>query len=289
MHRSAFVAVLAAAAGLASAAETINIGSFLQNDQVRNQNITGQLSGSGYNRVQVSVDWSAGSGGPWSNEAIWALTDNDINNAVVFYADPGSAPNSAGNGNAVTLQWDVLAPFAPFGNATPLWFLSLQTFAGSNANWNNVSATFSTFQAVQPSSFLNLGTVATDQDTFDIATFGSDFDTEIGLFDSFGALIANDDDGGVGLDSLLSGLQLPAGQYFLSVSGFNTNFNNSGFGAVPTATSAGGTIAGNVNGVALSGSVGTGGQQWYRFDVVPAPSALALFGLGGLAAARRRR
>lgn len=288
MKKIASALVLAAAAGFASASEVVNVGSFLQNDAVRNQNITGSLVGSGYTRAQVSVQWSAASGGPWSNEAIWALADNDITNATVFYADPGPAPNSASNGNAVTLTWSALLS-RRVGASSPLWFLSLQTFAGSSANWNNVSVTFDTFAAPAPSSFINLGVVADDDDIFSLDTAGSDFDTEIGLFNDFGGLIASNDDDFPNLTSLIDNIQLEAGTYYFSVSGFNTNFNNDGFGAVPGLGSDGGSIGGSINGVTFSGSVASESVQWYSFQVVPTPGALSVLGLGALVAGRRRR
>jgi hypothetical protein len=81
-------------------------------------------------------------------------------------------------------------------------------------------------------------------------------DTELGLFDSAGNLIATDDDSGSGLLSLLSfgsplarpaagGLAyagqngaLPAGQYYLSISGFNSVFA-SGWSVTSTSTNTG--------------------------------------------------
>lgn len=87
----------------------------------------------------------------------------------------------------------------------------------------------------------------------DITTNGTPFDTEMGLYDSTGALVALDDDSGFGLNSLLtfgtgSGLELgdflgdpvfgdgfngdlPAGAYYLAIGGYNTEFD-AGFGAV---------------------------------------------------------
>ncbi len=82
-------------------------------------------------------------------------------------------------------------------------------------------------------------------------------DTEIGLYDSTGNLIATNDDGGSGLLSLLSfgatlprpamgGLAyagqngpLPAGEYYLALGGFNTTFNASAWDATSTSSNAG--------------------------------------------------
>lgn len=275
---------LAAVAGSASASEVLNLGSFVQNGTVRNEDISGMLSGGGYTSVQVTVDWSAGSGGPWSSEAIWALTDNDIDNATVFYADPGSASNSANDGSAVTLSWNTLTT-KKINGANPLWFLSLQVFE-ANANWNNVTVTFGNDTAVAPSGAINLGVVATDTDVFDIGLEGSDFDTEIGLYNGWGGILGADDDSGTGLTSLLTGLQLEAGTYYFAAGGYDSEFAT-GFDALPGSDF--GDIGGLINGIAFSGSIGAGEVQWYSFEVVPAPSSLALLGLGGLIAGRRRR
>ena len=99
-------------------------------------------------------------------------------------------------------------------------------------------------------------------------------DTEIGLFDSLGNIVptAFDDDNGDGAYSRISNLTVPAGSYTLVVGDFATNFsgtstlNNLTFGSAPAA-----------------------GYDYGLTIIVPAPGALALLGLGGLAAARRRR
>ena len=60
----------------------------------------------------------------------------------------------------------------------------------------------------------------------DVNTNGSNFDTELGLYDSSGNLIANDDDGGFGLQSSLFLADSPSldGVLTAVVGGFNTTF-----------------------------------------------------------------
>ncbi|MFG0327175.1 MAG: PEP-CTERM sorting domain-containing protein [Phycisphaerales bacterium JB037] len=120
-------------------------------------------------------------------------------------------------------------------------------------------------------------------------------DTEIGLYDALGNRVANDDDNGIGLSSTLSfgdgsgmmlgdsfnlggdGLangengDLPAGVYYLAVGEFNVDFNDTNWDVVSTGTDTGGSIEVSI------------------FTNTPAPGSLALLGLGGLAATRRRR
>jgi MYXO-CTERM domain-containing protein len=128
---------------------------------------------------------------------------------------------------------------------------------------------------------------------------GGQLDTEIGLYNSLGQLVATNDDlngglvsgqgnfnsgistgGGSGVDLDGSGPGVPlgnaamgtnvpgflaAGTYYLAVAGFNSAFNND-FGVT------GGTAAGNFN-----------------LTLIPTPGAVAVLGLGALVAGRRRR
>lgn len=95
-----------------------------------------------------------------------------------------------------------------------------------------------------------------------------DNDTEIGIYDAVtGALIASDDDSGTDALSLLAG-DLAAGNYLLAVGAFNTTFGG-GFGATSTSANTGLVI---VNGI----------------SIVPEPTSLAVLGLVGLVARRRR-
>lgn len=127
------------------------------------------------------------------------------------------------------------------------------------------------------------------------------FDTYIYLFNNDGSLdaadyiISNDDwgnaaDGSVYIyDSFLS-LNLGAGNYILTVGGFNHDVNDAiagvnpgtGGGYYPITSDANAAFTVNDHGdyrVTFTGDV----------TVVPVPSAAALLGLGGLVAARRRR
>lgn len=93
-------------------------------------------------------------------------------------------------------------------------------------------------------------------------------DTELGLYDSSGNLLVEDDDGGTGLLSLLDSGPLPAGTYYLAMGGFNTTFG-AGWQATSTSTNSGPF---NINGI-----------------MIPEPGTLTLAGAAGLLALRRRR
>ncbi|MEO1715938.1 MAG: PEP-CTERM sorting domain-containing protein [Planctomycetota bacterium] len=310
---------LFAAAGLAAASNaqvTINLGDL----NVTDAGISVDLNGAGiaagtYQSYTLEVDWLAGPGAPFSNEAIWALTDAAFAPGVddpalfTFFADPGVAPNSAGNGDATTLNWGGNFDINYEGGDS-LFFNALQTFGGSSATWGNTTLTLSTGAAPtnnfipgapaanQPDA-IDLGVLG-DEGNFVIDTFNSDFDTELGLYDQAGDLVAINDDAVAGVfgpseidvadDTLFDGLG--AGEYFIALGGFNIIYGASDFDAQPDAGlgSAGGNFVVSVDGTEVATGVHPElSITWLKFTVVPAPASAALLGLGGLAAARRRR
>lgn len=131
----------------------------------------------------------------------------------------------------------------------------------------------------------DLGIAGADGDLFTITTDGSNFDTEIGLFDSLGALIEIDDDDGEGTRSLIT-RNLAEGTYYVAAGGFNTTF------AAGWSVS-GGTAAGDlifdVNGLTDMRTTAAGDVNWYCFEVVPEPGTALLLAFGVVGLIRRRR
>ncbi|WP_179004911.1 T9SS type A sorting domain-containing protein [Winogradskyella forsetii] len=78
--------------------------------------------------------------------------------------------------------------------------------------------------------------------TVDTQNSTGGIDTEIGLYDNFGNLIGNDDDGGAGILSSLTELGLPAGTYYIAAGAFNITFGATNFGATTNDTSSTGTL-----------------------------------------------
>jgi MYXO-CTERM domain-containing protein len=313
MRKILTVAMVLAAAGSASAQHTfpsfnLNVGS-----TISSLNLNGASVPAGsYGSYEVSFDWGGSIDDAWSNEAIWALVDRAApDNTGTFYADPGASFDSLANSNPVRLTW--MAPLdTPYSGGNPLHFWTLQTFGGSAATWSNISITlrtgsgiiappsidlgtlnagmnmqtgtlspsgvvwykFSTADITDPSSFLTIDTFGS---TLTGGSFGNGNDTELGLYDSNGALIATNDDADFGAGNLLSFLgfgsagaaDLAGGTYYIALGGFNTTFANN-FSATSTS--------------------GVNGNYKLTLNTnVPTPAALALFGLAGVAGTRRRR
>ena len=131
------------------------------------------------------------------------------------------------------------------------------------------------------------------------------FDTQLWLFDASGlGILANDDKtGGTGFRSWL---KLPAddgtmpvlpgvGNYYIGITGWNNDALSSGgdifFAATfSEVTGPDGPGAGSpLNGWSGGGANGSYQIHLVGAEFIPAPGAMALFGLGGLLAMRRRR
>jgi hypothetical protein len=104
---------------------------------------------------------------------------------------------------------------------------------------------------------------------------GAGADGVMQIVDDFGDVIAFDDDSGVGNLPALQISNLAAGTYYIGFSGFGDAFSDS------------------VDTDELLDGIGHSENFGYKlsigFTIVPAPSALALLGMGGMIATRRRR
>lgn len=312
--------ILAAAAGTAMAgtasAFTFSLfnGNTITDNFWQNFQLDDSLVPAGvYTGYSVTFDWVSDIQGSsfsdtWSSEARIAfaneggtgsLTEPTYSGAQTVYR-AAALPSSGQAGNSFNTTLTFNGAFSTNYTGGDLFFNYRQTFNGSNTiNWNSISVTLILGQnyvpgapaAVQPTA-IDLGVLG-GPGNYVIDSLGSDFDTELGLYDQAGNLISNNDDFG-GLQSLIdvaadtAFLGLDPGTYFVALGGFNTAYGATDFGVTA------GTAAGNyelaINGNLLdSGSLGTGEIQWFSFTVVPAPGAAGLLALGGLAAVRRRR
>ncbi|MEO1534099.1 MAG: hypothetical protein AAFS11_00870 [Planctomycetota bacterium] len=311
MKKTLALVAAAGLAGLSQGQANINLGNLAVNDAGISVDLMGAgIAPGNYTSYSVSVDWVAGGGNPFSTEAIWAFTDAAFAPGIddpalfTFYADPGPSADAIGSGDPVTLTWNgFLSPSYQGGDS--LWFNALQTFGGSDASWNNVDITLGFDTISAPPINADLGTNPNSMTTapigagevqwfeFDLTggagsqpwelslagstnTGGSfgDNDTEIGLYDASGNLIATNDDEDFGAGILTSVLNdstvgaLADGTYFVAVGNFNTVFGPA-FDVTSDSTAV--------------------GETKLTASFIPAPASAALLGLGGLAAARRRR
>jgi len=291
------VLVLVAAAGLAGAASAdfntgIQAGPFASNGPVgdaSNGTYTFTYSGvsaATYNSIRLRGTATSTGAGSWVSELRYRFIgatnlDSGSMSAVHTWSGGLAIDNtqsyssfSMTNGNSYSFKlWE---SFDDGGTGTV------------DANWSNLQFDFG--GPPPPPASVFAGTY--NAGLFDINTFTSSYDTEIGLYSSAGALIANNDDTSPGLQSQITPT-LANGTYYLAVGGYDTTF-----GAVWSVS--GGAANGNMN-LSINGGGQSGNHTvdnrttlagevaWYRFDVIPTPGSLGLLGLGGLVAIRRRR
>ncbi len=258
--------------------------------------------------IVFSGDITSSGNGTWQSEAAVALTN------------PGGVVGTVALGSGTTWAGTVAVGPNAISGGSALWgndvvgnwnFEFFETFVddanATDATWTNVNFDFfddnappptppqNTYAGVNPNN-MQVEPIAAAQVlwySFDVSggagalpwsissagstntggSFGDD-DTELGLYDSAGNLIATNDDEDFGagiLTSLIDSTTVGAladGTYYVAAGNFNTDFG-AGWNVTSTST-----------------AVGT---SKVTFSFVPAPSSVALLGLGGLAAIRRRR
>jgi hypothetical protein len=294
---------------IASAAPAANV--------VNNGNFSFNYAGAAFQTGSIRFTGSLTTGGigSFSNEARWRIT-----NPAGFTLDLGAQPGSANatwtgtlNLGPNTFGGIPLSTFSQASNSVGNWnFRAFESFddggvAGIDATWTNVSFEFIAFVPPTPPTCIDLGNLTaststsfvlpsastvtwycfnwanTPGDQLVIDTLGSltaagfsGVDTEIGLYDSLGNLVVTNDDIAFPANPESRVVRNPgalaAGTYYLAVTQFNGIFNP-GWNVTASASSSGDFSGSNIR---------------VNFTV-PAPSSLALIGMGGLLAARRRR
>ncbi|MFI4860766.1 MAG: PEP-CTERM sorting domain-containing protein [Phycisphaerales bacterium JB063] len=263
--------------------------------------ISGGDIGATYTTVDISLDWTAGGGNPWSNEAGFGLYGAAGFGAPVYVPGLfGQFEGDADNGDATTLTFSGTLD-APYTGGDSLFFNGGQQYAGSDATWSNISITFNegVFDAFDLSDTdtvahgpgqYHMWDLVIDADgtevqlnTLGTSTSETGFgvnDTELFLLDTDGVtlLATNDDFNGLRESQIVTFLD--AGTYTLVAGTYDLTYDGSAF-AVDSDGS--GSIVVNA-----STRPGTGATLNF-VSTVPEPGSLALLGLGGLALLRRRR
>lgn len=140
----------------------------------------------------------------------------------------------------------------------------------------------------------------TNPQAFSATTIGgADYDTQLFLFNATGFGVTFNDDSAGGFRSTLTSQFVTApGIYHIAITGYNRDAVDAGGALIwnntPFSVERAPDGPGAAN--AIAGWTGTGSTGDYvitltgaEFCQVPAPGAMALLGLGGLVAARRRR
>lgn len=309
-------AALLAIAGAATAQETFNFTNVLSQgaagnsgNDVRTVTFSNSFLWSGsvtVNGVLAEVDTAT-----WASEARFRVETPSNGNGTTGSGWTGTGDFTGTTNVGPTTQnftGNTGLPFNVLGQTFNLRFFEsfVDAASGADSRWDSISITFNAFTPpTPPAGAIDLGTLAPGgmlmaqnpyvantaqwykftlgtaipaSEAFIAHTFGNTLtggqfgagDTEIGLYDSLGNLIASNDD--AGFPQLWSrvnqGGGLAAGDYYIAAGAYNTIFS-SGFNV--TVTDAG-TPTGDI-----------------KLTIIPTPGAMALLGLGGLLATRRRR
>lgn len=234
-----------------------------------------------YTSLNLSGTLVSGNVGSWASESVMAFD----NFATGGFGDfRGSLNGNTFQTESVNRTVDVLF----FANAGDTWDMqSYESFddTGTDATWTDATATFRGSLTA-----MSLGVLGSDV-VFD--TFLSTLDTELGVYDSMGNLLADNDDttGGPNgdLQSRVELTGLAAGKYYVVAGGWNIQFSDQLAISGPLGDSDAGDVLLSVNGnLADTTTVGSNELAIYEFEVVPEPATMTLLSLGALVAFRKR-
>lgn len=300
MKRLIGLAALVAAAGTATAQETFSLGTLTSNVGAANTtNVLGggdpsfnSVGGYGLTRIRLSGQLTEINGTTndfLSENRMHLWGPNAIAGATTTRTLAGTGSGYTGAVSYSSVIY-LSSPIDPAGLWNYRFFNSADDGPAGMADAELANSLLEfNFNVVAPNC-VNLGAIAPG--TFNINTEGTTgvSDTEIALFRSDGFLIGQDDDSGTGNLSSFNAGALADGTYYVAVGAFNSFFGNA-FSASSGSNLTGAYNVNVTNGMSTLGTGGTlaaGEIQWYCFTV-PTPGSVALFGLAGLVAARRRR
>lgn len=187
--------------------------------------------------------------------------------AVIAGSDTTFGPSFALSGGGADGDWVFNFPLGPtFGPG-------LET-GTTDASFPATAAQWFIFDFFEAPNATDLGTLATRDEPFTIDTVGSDFDTQLGLYDSAGFIIDFNDDIDTDAENfqsqLIFALGLETGEYYLALADFPNRFVD-GFTVAPDLslinTSEGGEFELNHPAGASMGSLSDDDVRWFRFLV----------------------
>lgn len=307
---------LLALAGTAASAQVVNLGNLVTNNGLAQSSPITTLTGGAYNRVTFTTNWSYNAGTPTSMGAAINFHAGPFYNILAgLSAISGFAPNA----NPTALSASCILSM-PVSSATVLTMIRGQnalTGGYSAANWDNTTLTFSYVPPRPiPSGIVNMGIRGNTSAAFSVVPgggwggggAGGTADPMVGLYSREGYLLASNAGlansngttlptgmilGDPATDPGLSNLMLPEGEYFLFVAGSGTNYVRDDFAATVPSDAPGGVLNGMLGDAPWTDAPFAEGEgRWYSFQIVPAPSGVALLGMFGVASglrARRRR
>lgn len=243
----------------------------------------------GRNNAQAYPGSNANTGLDWGNEIVYQfelqtsgqvqITTISVDGDPDFFLLSSLATEfDAALGKTVAL--DTLDGFfldgAPpltdtFLDSTPLdpgvYYLVIDSYQlGTDANFT-IDLTVGDLPAPPPPPVLDtspLGSIVEPNVAFALDTFGSDFDTEIGVYDATGNLIANNDDA-IDLQSEVTfPVGLPAGSYRIAIGSYDTLFDPN---FVVTSGAGGGNLVLNYPGGSRTGGFLGGTPVFFDFTV----------------------
>ena len=301
----------------AASGQTVNLGNLTTTNAFpyTTISVTG-LTGGAYNRFTFSTNWSQVTGAARSNAISINLNAGAYSNIIA-----GLSSISGFNNNSLPSFASVSGSLAvPVSSATALSMIRAQNYSDAGtyaAFWANTTLNFS-YQPrpiVLPSGIRNVGVRATDNASFSIVPggvggAGGTFNAAVGVYSSEGYLLAsnvgaatNFGQGTIGqlgvlgdtprIDIGLNDLRLPQGTYYVFAGGEGSTFTTDDFAATVPASASGGTLLGNIGdggwGSLDDATLAGGEGRWYAFTVVPAPGAVSVLSICGVALASNRR